>query len=70
MKSKDFPRPNNRTVKREWQPVELEVLRDWAGKVPLSELVDKVNEVSLVTRKLQRVQMKANNLGWSVAYKG
>ena len=53
-----------------WSDAEKMVFPKFHGKIPLSEMTNKVNEVSKTTRTESHVRAKMNIMGFSVVVNG
>jgi hypothetical protein len=55
----------NRKIKRlKWQPEEYAVLKEWVGKIGITEITKLVNDVSPVLRTVDSVQHSGNKAGY------
>lgn len=61
---------NKRNLALGWSDKEKMIFPKFHGKLPLSEMTKKVNEVSKTTRTESQVRAKMNIMGFSVVVTG
>ena len=69
MKPIHNPRMNKRVTDIHFTDEELRLIQKYAGKIPVSEIVDKVNEISNTVRTERAIRQKGGKQGFTFGLK-